>query len=737
MNKAINNSSTIPARATWQRALRVAGVLLILLGAGGYLMKRERVSGQIKIGGQNLDQLALKPPASSTAVNPAPPPSIIDEPRVKPVKPTPSPSATPTPVRPIRPIKPIRPILRPTPFPRPAPAEALPGDGPDDGSGKRPDGKSDEKSARPSPPPAPVIPPTPKPTAPPPRPTPTPDEVLYYRIDPNPTPVAPTPPQPLFHQEEVEGDYPGRLEKGSLERVRIRFVRKLVEKPTQTDQTTTNGDRTGIAQSIDPVPGRPLTVPIEESQGTDYQAWIRCRLQSGSIEIIPTESATSPWRPLAKELTLEWEWTIRTTSPSLRQNLEAEMEIEWRPTSKNEKTISRRLWKETLTITVADPLLKSDQLNVVTPLLGGSGALLMLIGALPIRRRKIEPEMRAEKPSDRNVKAIPPAPEPREAPIGAEKAPDVGSKSSVTAPIAAANLDLTASPEQDVVECSVFAPPLAPQGETIMIQVFAHLEDLGAEAARLAIQFDPTARSRGVKTLSSRIARGSELMFHLTLSRTISQPPSTVEIADPIQSLVWMGDTESVQFIVGIPADCRLGNLAGKVTISQETVPIGQISFLLRVVPAGTPVPETSAEPMEPVGAEAHAYRYTFISYASEDRDKVLARVQMLDQMGIKYFQDLLSLDPGQRWEKELYRNIDQCDLFLLFWSAAAKRSDWVQKEVDYAINRKGGNDAAPPEIKPVIIEGPPLIEPPEKLKHLHFNDRLIYFMNRQTRQTP
>jgi hypothetical protein len=482
------------------------------------------------------------------------------------------------------------------------------------------------------------------------------------------------------------------------------------------------------------VPGRPLTVPIEESQGTDYQAWIRCRLQSDSIEIIPTESATSPWRPLAKELTLEWEWTIRTTSSFLRQNLEAEMEIEWRPTSKNEKTISRRLWKETLSVTVADPLLKSDQLNVVTPLLGGSGALLMLIGALPIRRRKIEPEMRAEKPSARNVTAIPPAPGPREAQIGAEKAPDVGSMSSVTAPMAAANLDLTASPEQDVVECSVFAPPLAPQGETIMIQVFAHLEDLGAEAARLAIQFDPTARSRGVKTLSSRIARGSELMFHLTLSRTLSQPPSIVEIADPIQSLVWMGDTESVQFIVGIPADCRLGNLAGKVTISQETVPIGQISFLLRVVPAGTPVPETSAEPMEPVGAEAHAYRYTFISYASEDRDKVLARVQMLDQMGIKYFQDLLSLDPGQRWEKELYRNIDQCDLFLLFWSAAAKRSDWVLKEVDYAINRKGGNDAAPPEIKPVIIEGPPLIEPPEKLKHLHFNDRLIYFMNRQAR---
>lgn len=122
---------------------------------------------------------------------------------------------------------------------------------------------------------------------------------------------------------------------------------------------------------------------------------------------------------------------------------------------------------------------------------------------------------------------------------------------------------------------------------------------------------------------------------------------------------------------------------------------------------------------------------FTSLSYASEDRDKVLARVQMLGQMGIRYFQDILSLDPGQRWEKELYRNIDQCDLFLLFWSSAAKRSPWVMREVDYAIDRKQGIDEAPPEIKPVIIEGPPLVEPPERLQHLHFNDKLIYLMSR------
>jgi len=78
---------------------------------------------------------------------------------------------------------------------------------------------------------------------------------------------------------------------------------------------------------------------------------------------------------------------------------------------------------------------------------------------------------------------------------------------------------------------------------------------------------------------------------------------------------------------------------------------------------------------------------------------------------------------------RRAYRHIDESDLFLLFWSTAAKQSQWVLKEEQYAIARKGGNDEALPEIRPVPIEGPPLVPPPDELAHLHFNDRLLYFM--------
>lgn len=44
------------------------------------------------------------------------------------------------------------------------------------------------------------------------------------------------------------------------------------------------------------------------------------------------------------------------------------------------------------------------------------------------------------------------------------------------------------------------------------------------------------------------------------------------------------------------------------------------------------------------------------LAFALADRAKVLPRVQMLRTVGIRCFQDVLDLGPGDRWERELYR---------------------------------------------------------------------------------
>jgi len=269
----------------------------------------------------------------------------------------------------------------------------------------------------------------------------------------------------------------------------------------------------------------------------------------------------------------------------------------------------------------------------------------------------------------------------------------------------------------DTVDCTVFAPPAVPMRDSFMIQVFAHLQEQAAEAQKLAQQFDREAEARGFANLEIEVERGSKLTFHLVMPG--------LEIDEPLRTLVWRGSPASVQFggtvIKGHPG----GNVIGTVTISQAGVPVGHIKFKLTV----TANKQSCERKLRPAGDVARHYERAFVSYASQDRDEVLKRVQMLARLGIEYFQDVLTLEPGQRWERELYRHIDESDLFLLFWSSAAKQSQWVHREIQYAIACRGDDELAPPEIVPIPIEGPPLIEPPPELAHLHFNDYLLYFM--------
>jgi len=265
--------------------------------------------------------------------------------------------------------------------------------------------------------------------------------------------------------------------------------------------------------------------------------------------------------------------------------------------------------------------------------------------------------------------------------------------------------------QNDIVDCTVFAPPSAPRNSMIFVQVYAHLQEQVEGVIRLASEFDSEGKRRAVKSLEEVVARGTKLSFELIVPG--------LRGADPVQSIIWRGTPDAAQFAVEVPDDCPLGACIASVIISAHSVPIGHIRFKLQITEPGS-----EALINEAVGEEAKRYNLAFISYASADRSKVLARVQMLDLVGVRYFQDVLNLRPGDTWTKEIYRNIDSCDLFLLFWSKAARDSEWVMKEIRYARKRQ-----PPPEIRPIVLEGPPVIAPPEDLNDLHFNDRFVYFM--------
>ena len=200
-----------------------------------------------------------------------------------------------------------------------------------------------------------------------------------------------------------------------------------------------------------------------------------------------------------------------------------------------------------------------------------------------------------------------------------------------------------------------------------------------------------------------------------------------LEVIDPTQSIIWGGRPQAAGFEVRVPRDRTIPTkVIGTLGVIFDSVPIGHLKFTI-AIGAGTGA-------AWPVGDDARRYRKAFISYASEDRDKVLQRVQMLGPLGIEFFQDLVSLEAGERWEPTIYEQIDACDLFLLFWSDHAKASDWVHREVRHALERKANDDLRPPEIRPIVIEGPPVPKPWAELAHLHFNDRLLYYMEGEGR---
>lgn len=270
----------------------------------------------------------------------------------------------------------------------------------------------------------------------------------------------------------------------------------------------------------------------------------------------------------------------------------------------------------------------------------------------------------------------------------------------------------------DRLSSSVFAPPAVAPGAMFLVQVFAHLPEQEARVATLAREFDETAQRRATVGLEPSVIEGERLSFELLLPRLL--------VDDPVRSMVWNGHPQAVQFGVSVPTSFGPQAVIGTVTISRDLVPIGHLKFKVTVrEPGDMPTAVAKSAPTHGM----HHYRRAFISYAAADRNEVLKRTQMLAGVGIEFFQDILSVGPGELWERRLYTEIDLCDLFLLFWSSAAKKSPWVLKEVQYALTLQRGNVFAHPEILPVIIEGPPPVAPPAELAHLHFNDRMIYFM--------
>lgn len=76
---------------------------------------------------------------------------------------------------------------------------------------------------------------------------------------------------------------------------------------------------------------------------------------------------------------------------------------------------------------------------------------------------------------------------------------------------------------------------------------------------------------------------------------------------------------------------------------------------------------------------------------------------------------DLTILRTGEEWNPKLLKKIEEADIFQLCWSAAAKKSRYVEQEWRHALDLQRLHF-----IRPMYWEMP-FPKPPLELKSLHF----------------
>jgi type VI secretion system ImpA family protein len=255
------------------------------------------------------------------------------------------------------------------------------------------------------------------------------------------------------------------------------------------------------------------------------------------------------------------------------------------------------------------------------------------------------------------------------------------------------------------VDFTLTAPRSVEQGIPFEMFVWAHLPEL---RNRVLARAREELGTRHILTRTKgpiRIHYGTELTVRLRILGAIIQ--------DSEDNIVWEGESTCASFVVTLPELSGQTKCYGSAHIYVEGISIAKIPFVLSATRRDDGIRSATAE----------HYQTAFASYASEDRDAVLGRIQGIRKVApdLDIFLDVMSLRSGLNWEQELWRVIPASDIFYLFWSSFAKRSEWVEKEWRCALRERGIGF-----IDPIPLQPPEESPPPQELSSLHFNDPIL-----------
>ncbi len=274
-------------------------------------------------------------------------------------------------------------------------------------------------------------------------------------------------------------------------------------------------------------------------------------------------------------------------------------------------------------------------------------------------------------------------------------------------PMAGAAAPKRAPPPPDPLQLRAYAPASALPGRLQAVDIWACLATQATEVDRLAASTEP----RPLAALRSGIAVAHGTLLGVRLG------VGTLRVEPAEQTMVWTGEPANACFVVEVPAGLPDADLLAQAQVTADGVPIGSIVFALRVRAHGPAAMEPSLQ------AEMRSHRSAFASYASEDREAMLARISGIKAWvrDIDIFVDVQNLRAGDRWQERIDAELRRRERLLLFWSSHARASPWVDYEWRSALRLKGVD-----AIDPVPLQDPRDAPPPPELAQLHFNESLL-----------
>lgn len=190
-----------------------------------------------------------------------------------------------------------------------------------------------------------------------------------------------------------------------------------------------------------------------------------------------------------------------------------------------------------------------------------------------------------------------------------------------------------------------------------------------------------------------------------------------VETDEPIRGLVWNGEPAALVF--GARAkdtSARRLDLTARVFV--DGLPFGSIRVPIDLAGKREADEGKRVRPL-------HRYRTVFLSYAPEDRDGALVHYDRLRALGLDALDETLDPDPAARLAPDLADRIAGSDLFVLYWSNAAARSERIRRETGAAITARRDGDG--PDLMPVILDGDRAPRAPADLTRAGFDDPVLW----------